>query len=954
MICILPQGRAAGKAPGTGKPGLAPIAWDNYALDSLNPYEPAPAPHTAKALTRLAYALAVLLLAWRYLSGDLHFDGALVGLMARAVLRGDFHVFFFGNNYMGTLDSLLVAPALWLFGPSSLVLNLYPPMFYLGTMVVLHRIMGRFFPAWGVLAGLFYLALPPAYGLFWAGEARIHYLLALFLSALLMLLSIRMWEAKSISPGRGLVWGLVAGLAFWTHFLSAPAIAVCGIFLLTTRMSELGFAGLACMAFGFCLGAAPVIYYDAAHGWPHLGLGGEVRLGPETGESRPYTTDSFWRYLSALGRRGLPIILGVRSPHLNEAPLPVWGNYLFTALCAGLAAGFALLAARGLRPRHRPLLMPPALMLLSLLAVTATHYGIQVEQSRARYLVWLYICLPFCWAALASVFSGRRAWPALVICLFLIGANVSGYASFRGLWRAPLLSLSGGYHFTEGPKLKSGLAGLKALGVSGLYVHREENKTEPYVMSFVSGGAPEACDLWRDKRPKAAARVDLGASPGFWAPIGPSARLLGLGHAVWQGRVFYGFAQPKAEALIADEEFTARTLGGRDLGRELWDQNLRTGFTVVGPQKQGAGLVLDLGRERMASGLAMVPDSYTNYPRGLGLEAAGENGAFEIIREVKGYWGPFYVSGPHPFLKNRYPRVECYFAPRPVRYLRLTHLGEPGGGTWSVRELLAFGPGGSAAKPGWEESLDAALRQVKALKLKRLYADAWASAGARLALGGKVWTLPSNWYSNANGSSRPTPRLPLKAGISPGTGYLVNARDAGLTAKSLTRAGVSFSEHSLGRFQLFTINGKPEGRRLAIKAVRSNRDSQNAAWLGKGLSGDRRWAGRGPQKKGVYLEIELKQPSLIQRVLLENTAFPNDYPRSLSAMLSDDGVNWRGAVLHPAGPLFFTGLHLAAEPGAQSLWALEKPVRTRYLRLVLEKDDPVWWWSVQRLSLSGD
>ena len=194
----------------------------------------APPPPGAGLVSALAYGLAVVLLAWRFLSGNLHFDGALVGLMARDALKGDFHAFFFGNDYMGTLDSLLVAPALWLFGPSALVLNLYPPLFYLGTMIILHRLLGRFFPFWGVIAGLVYLALPPAYGLFWAGEARIHYLLALFLSALLMLLTTRMWEKEKISPGRSLAWGLVAGLAFWTHFLSGLAMASCGLFLLFT------------------------------------------------------------------------------------------------------------------------------------------------------------------------------------------------------------------------------------------------------------------------------------------------------------------------------------------------------------------------------------------------------------------------------------------------------------------------------------------------------------------------------------------------------------------------------------------------------------------------------------------------------------------------------------------------------------------------------------------------
>ena len=175
----------------------------------------------------------------------------------------------------------------------------------------------------------------------------------------------------------------------------------------------------------------------------------------------------------------------------------------------------------------------------------------------------------------------------------------------------------------------------------------------------------------------------------------------------------------------------AVTLNGSVLGRALTDRDVNSMFSTLGKARAGQGFVLDLGQSLEVAGFSLVPNKYNDSPAGLLVEAAGEDRVFQTIREIRGYWGPFYMSGPHPVLKARHPRTDCYFAPRKLRYLRLTHLGASHS-YWTVREILLFGPDGSQpAEPPWRKSLDRALALVGQKDLSTVYADTVGGGGAQ-------------------------------------------------------------------------------------------------------------------------------------------------------------------------------------------------------------------------------
>ena len=145
------------------------------------------------------YALAVLLRLWRYLSAEFSNENALIGIMARDILRGKAPLFFYGQDYMGALEAYLSAPFIALFGPSSFILNLWPPLASLVAIAAMHRILLRFFSPAGVAAGLAAAAFPSASLMFWSGYAQAHIIFGFTFCSLLALQTVSFGSAK---PGR--------------------------------------------------------------------------------------------------------------------------------------------------------------------------------------------------------------------------------------------------------------------------------------------------------------------------------------------------------------------------------------------------------------------------------------------------------------------------------------------------------------------------------------------------------------------------------------------------------------------------------------------------------------------------------------------------------------------------------------------------------------------------------
>lgn len=892
------------------------------------------APTWLAALAVLAVLAGVGLRALRAWSMFLGGDGAMCGLLGLDVATGRWPVFFYGQAFMGALDGYFSAPLLAITGPSTLVIGGLGLCFALCTGVLVYLLARRLLSPRGTLIALIYLALPGAIGIFHGARPNLHYPLGMLLSAGVLLLSARRADQPPLRAWAGLLWGLLCGLAVWTNFQSVAVLLPCALYMLASRRRLLRPAPFGAALFGGLAGSAPLWLFDLAHGLVHLQQGGAFSWA-----HLPGGLINFFLHT-------LPLLLGFNTPLTGGTTAPgspwFWA-YLAAAVLA--LAGAVTLLLRSVEPKLRAALLPPAVGLCNLALVAFSNFGSFAQDIDARYYLPLLWMTPIYIGAALGALARRRLAAALLVLTALLAVNLTGIQAYRG---AHMLSLSGGYASKEEPGITAEMARLRAAGLTGVY------KTWPAQQAYFADQHPQVANPYRERRLYAACQVDAAIDPGWWLPVQKSLAFMGVSARGRVDKVLHDIAPPAGvETLLPRGDWQASDLAGRDLGRALSDGDMSSGWSGPGNKPDGVGVVIDLGREYEVAGLILYAAEFRQGPSGLLLEAAGEDGAFTTVRSARGHWGPFYWSGPHPFLKARFARDDVYFPTRPARYLRITHLGEPGRKRpFALREVLALGPGPEPPAPDWTESGRLMLAALRKAGARRVYADAWAAALVRLRLPG-VRCLAANLFQDDYGDPGPEPDEPVWLDPSPGGALVVDRRWAGEAARALECWDVVFSGKQAGRLVVFLLSGRRPGPELPPLAVTSAVNPKAAAGLARGLAPGARWSSGAPQGPEHALTVDLGRPRLVGGLELFCPDHPRDWPRSLTARASADGQTWSELPLTLCGPLVFAGPGVMARPGPISTYRLEHPARLRYLRLAPGRAARPWYWSVQRLRVVG-
>ncbi|HZC79003.1 MAG TPA: glycosyltransferase family 39 protein, partial [Ktedonobacterales bacterium] len=215
----------------------------------------------------LILALAAGLRLW-LLARDvptLNSDEATVGLMALHVLRGEWTVFYWGQPYMGSLEAILAAPAIALFGPTSLGLHLAPLVLCLALLVTIYLLGARLFSRRIGLVSALLLAVGPPFFVVLSLRALGGYIETLVFGNVLLLLALSTPRSRRAALGATALFGLVAGLALWTDLLVVPYLAVCGVLFWWRRRALRNRAGVALFA-GLLVGASPLVIANILNG----------------------------------------------------------------------------------------------------------------------------------------------------------------------------------------------------------------------------------------------------------------------------------------------------------------------------------------------------------------------------------------------------------------------------------------------------------------------------------------------------------------------------------------------------------------------------------------------------------------------------------------------------------------------------------------------------------------
>jgi 4-amino-4-deoxy-L-arabinose transferase-like glycosyltransferase len=253
-------------------------------------------------------------------------DEAVAGLMARHLLHGQVALFYWGQQYGGALEPILLAPTFRLFGASVFTLRL--PSLVLGAMstVFVWRIALRLYSRRQAIVAVATFALVPLSLVWFSAREMFFYVPTVMLGLLGVLMALRVDE----EPWKWRWWailGVATGIGWWLGpsivYFALPAAV-----WLVAKGHWRRWRGVLVAGAALVIGALPWIVHNVRHSFPSFDA-----------SNFPHTT-SYYERFRFFTTRGMPFLLGLRLPYVGDWIGPAWlATILAVAIIIGLAIG---------------------------------------------------------------------------------------------------------------------------------------------------------------------------------------------------------------------------------------------------------------------------------------------------------------------------------------------------------------------------------------------------------------------------------------------------------------------------------------------------------------------------------------------------------------------------------------------------------------------------------------
>jgi len=619
--------------------------------------------------------------AWRMpIDGDL----AIVGLMARHPFRA---FTLWGQPYGSPLEGWLAIPFVYAFGMAPAALRVM--YFLLGlSLVPAAYALARALDPRAALPAAFVMACPSPYFLLLAAYPPPLYPATLLLCAALLLLALR--TGPGLASGRdcrpGLVlWGTLAGIALWTHLMSASVVAATAAYLTLRgrhRPGRLAWALLPAL-----LASAPLL--------ADLGGSGAAQILSVSSHDESMPS----HLLSVLPELHRPILglMGAHVPLLADDPdhsveAPRWAAAVLVLLHLGVLVG----AARRGRGRGGPALLLSVIGL----AILAFPWPHRAAPHTVRFLTLAYLPQVALagWVPLTAS-STRRSW---ALALAFAALNLATGSRLLAAWR-------GG----EAPSLWFALRDLSAVrkALDAAHVSRAYAPYDlAYRLTYESGERIIASEPWNERFrhyplpyldevrfAKNVAWLLVRDAPGDLPTPKEFEQALGAIGGVYastscgKATIYSGFVPP----------FGARVEPLRSAG-PAGDADWRT---AIEPDRSGpTTFILEPPRSLDAVTLLSGPGGGT-LPRSFDVEVSADGVRFEVAarRRRREERNDLRWANGHPQYILDHRMVAVPLGGRTLAAIRLSpYMSDE---KWALAEILLHPAQAPAARQPWDEWL---------------------------------------------------------------------------------------------------------------------------------------------------------------------------------------------------------------------------------------------------------
>lgn len=274
-------------------------------------------------------------------------DEAIVALMARHTLGGSWPTFFYGQAYMGSLDTTIVAAGFYLFGQKVIVIRVIQIVLYSFTIISAAMLGKMIFKSERVaLMGAVILVIPTVNTTLYTTISLGGYGEALLIGNLILIVALR--ATSKHSAGWYALWGLLSGLGFWAFGITIVYILPSALLLIydlvRERSKRLSTVAISSALITGALGVAPIFVWGINNGFGVLFR--ELFGSAISGASASNILLSVYDHLTNLFLFGTTVVFGLRPP---------WGIRWLAAPLIPLALAFWLtvimFSIRNLRAR---------------------------------------------------------------------------------------------------------------------------------------------------------------------------------------------------------------------------------------------------------------------------------------------------------------------------------------------------------------------------------------------------------------------------------------------------------------------------------------------------------------------------------------------------------------------------------------------------------------------------
>jgi len=627
-------------------------------------------------------------------------DTAIIGLMARHPLRS---ATMWGQPYGSPVEAWIAAPLFVLLHPDAATLRL--AYFLLGlALIPTAYALARALDPRAALPAAVLMACPSPYFMLLGSLPPPMYPAALVLGAAVLVLAFRAGERlRAGERARGVLatWGLVAGLAVWTHLMTATVIAAAAWWLWRSTAGERSLrvrASALAPAAGVPAPASAPCWTRAMadpQGFEVVSVSGR-RAG-------------FLEHLASVAPRvheAVGGLLGTHVPLVADAPDHVIAAPAIAAAVSVLAYGIALVlagrrAARAARSGDEAGRRALLLLAVAGLVLLAFPFPLRASAASIRFLTpaYLPVVALVTWAAVAAAGS-RRAW---TVVLVLAAAHLVTSKRLLAAWHLADRAAP--------PYLLVDLGAVRAQMEAHAVRHAYASYGPAYRLTFDSGERIVASQPWNERflhyplpyLDEVAFAKDVGwvLTPGIASDL-PAPRTfeeqLSRAGGQWRRTIagdatlYDGFVPPFAATV--EPLPSAGAAGDGDPA------------TLVRPPVSGA-TTFSLASPRALEAVTLIAAAAdVRLPRSMDVSVSADGVGFEVVaeRRRRGEREDLRWVNGHPQYVLDHDLIAIVLGGRTVAAIRI----EPVQSTdaWSLSEVLLHPAGRAGAAAGWDEWLD--------------------------------------------------------------------------------------------------------------------------------------------------------------------------------------------------------------------------------------------------------